>query len=92
MEANGVRGETALHLADLCRHADVIQLLLEANANVEAGADDRHTALHGAAQLGHADVIHLLLEAILWFHLIGQCLQDIMIRVLVLQFSLMDSR
>ena len=53
---------TALHLAAWAGHADVVRLLLEAKANVHAGACDNMLALHFAAQNGHEAVCKELLK------------------------------
>ncbi|RPB21249.1 ankyrin, partial [Terfezia boudieri ATCC MYA-4762] len=54
---------TALYSAAYSGHADVVRLLLEKGANIEATrSDDGATALDSAAYSGHADVVRLLLE------------------------------
>ena len=53
---------TALHLAAWAGHAGVVRLLLEAKANVHAGACDNMLAIHFAAQNGHEAVGKELLK------------------------------
>ena len=53
---------TALHLAAWAGHAGVVRLLLEAKANVHAGACDNMLAIHFAAQNGHEAVCKELLK------------------------------
>jgi ankyrin repeat protein len=54
---------TALHLGAWAGHAGVVRRLLEAKANVHAGACDNMLAIHFAAQNGHEDVCKELLKA-----------------------------
>jgi ankyrin len=43
-------------------HWDVLRLLIEHGANVNAGNNEKMTALHGAAGSGHTEAIKLLLD------------------------------
>jgi ankyrin repeat protein len=57
-------GSTALHHAAWRGHADVVKLLLQAGADVNAKTrSNSETPLHLAAMHGHTDVIQLLLQA-----------------------------
>ena len=65
---DGGRPWTPLHFAAQNGHLEVVRLLLERGANVNAQNTDelwwreRRTPLHFAAQNGHLDVVRLLLE------------------------------
>ncbi len=62
-EAQG-DGMTALHWAAFNRNADLVQLLLEAGAGVEAGTRIGHyTPLHLAARAGAGEIVEMLLGA-----------------------------
>ena len=52
-----------LHLAAWAGHADVIKLLCDGKAAVNAGAADDMSALHFAAQKGHVAATRALLAA-----------------------------
>jgi ankyrin repeat protein len=54
-------GSTPLHLAASYCHVDVVTLLLNKGAKVNARSNDGATALHLAAQEGCADVVNHLL-------------------------------
>ncbi|MEJ2246218.1 MAG: ankyrin repeat domain-containing protein [Acidobacteriota bacterium] len=54
---------TALHAASQNGHIEIVRLLLEAGAKVDAQGNDDATALHAASQNGHAEIVKLLLEA-----------------------------
>ena len=43
-------------------HAEVVRILLEANANVEDHNENGHTPLMEAASAGHVEVAKILLE------------------------------
>lgn len=51
---------TALHCASANGHLEIVRLLLENGANVNA--PDRHTALGLAVKHGYREIVHLLLE------------------------------
>ena len=55
-------GWTALYLAALHQHADVVEVLLRHGANVNARNYEGKTALHEAASWGKANVAELLLK------------------------------
>ena len=52
---------TALHLAASKGHADTVELLLDAKANIEAENQYGQRALHIAALKGHVNIVKLLL-------------------------------
>jgi ankyrin repeat protein len=57
-------GETPLHLAVAAGHAEVIRLLLESGASLNAPEwVDGQTPLHYASWRGHAECVQVLLEA-----------------------------
>jgi ankyrin repeat protein len=58
----GDHGQTALHVAALNGRADVAELLLANDAEVDAKAYNGGTPLHCAALMGHKDVVKLLLD------------------------------
>ena len=53
---------TPLHLAAVWGHIDVVQFLLEMNANVETTDERGYAPLHLATDQGHIDVVQFLLE------------------------------
>ena len=56
-------GQTYLHFAAYLGDVDAIKILLiEDNAEVNAGDDDEWTALHLAAEKGHVDVAKVLIQ------------------------------
>ena len=55
-------GSTVLSIASLMGHTEVVGLLLERGADVNAKSRDGGTALHAAAFLGRAETVKLLLE------------------------------
>ncbi|MCG8340138.1 MAG: ankyrin repeat domain-containing protein [Cytophagales bacterium] len=55
-------GGTPLHWAAGGGHGEVVQLLVENNANVDILAKDASTPLHWAAGGGHIEVVQLLVE------------------------------
>jgi hypothetical protein len=63
INARNIRGQTPLHLAATKGNRDVMQLLLENGAEVDAQAPDSDcTALHYAAGLGHVELCELLVR------------------------------
>ena len=58
-------GGTPLHIAVLSDQEEVVEILLENGANIEAKAADSYgaTALHWAAAAGNVDMVQLLVEA-----------------------------
>ena len=58
----GVYRNTPLHLATRYGHRDIVDLLLEKKAQIEAKDRDQTTPLHLAAHFGHRDIVDLLLE------------------------------
>ena len=55
-------GSTLLATAALMGHAEIVALLLEHGADINARSQDGGTALHAAAFLGRAETVKLLLE------------------------------
>ncbi|MBX3323918.1 MAG: ankyrin repeat domain-containing protein [Phycisphaeraceae bacterium] len=58
-----VRRLTPLHNAALASRADVVRLLIDSGADVNAGSHSNWTALHVASERGAEDVVRLLLKA-----------------------------
>ncbi|KAF6778441.1 hypothetical protein AHF37_02090 [Paragonimus kellicotti] len=57
------RKSTPLHFAAGYGHRDVVELLLERGADVNARDDGGLVPLHNACSFGHVDVVHLMLRA-----------------------------
>jgi ankyrin repeat protein len=55
-------GRTALHEAVVQGHKDVVEILLQQNANVDMQDRNGRTALHEAVVQGHKDVAEILLQ------------------------------
>eukprot|EP00919_Chromeraceae_sp_WS-2016_P020884 GHVR01049562.1.p1 GENE.GHVR01049562.1~~GHVR01049562.1.p1 ORF type:complete len:536 (-),score=115.29 GHVR01049562.1:347-1954(-) len=55
-------GNTALHLACVGGHVDVIEYLIEKGANIHAVGFVKRRCLHKASFTGHLEVVQLLLE------------------------------
>ncbi|MGB7931138.1 MAG: ankyrin repeat domain-containing protein, partial [Gammaproteobacteria bacterium] len=63
INARNIRGQTSLHLATTKGNSDVVQLLLESGAEVDAVATNSGcTSLHYAASLGHVELCELLVR------------------------------
>lgn len=60
-EAEGSRHRTALHAAADCGYYNIVELLLQSGANVDARDVSGATPLHGAANMRHYDILGLLL-------------------------------
>ena len=63
VSAGNIEGVSSLHLATCNNDLEVLELLLNAGADVEAKNADGETPLHQAAKNGHADAIKALKEA-----------------------------
>ena len=61
-ETKDVYRNTALHRAVKRGHIDVVRLLVERGANIEAKESDKSTPLYLAAMLGHTDIARYLLD------------------------------
>jgi uncharacterized protein len=61
-DTENIHGETALLAASRMGHYDVVQYLLEKNANVTHRDNAGATALAHAARAGHTDIVKLLLS------------------------------
>ena len=53
-------GSLPLHIASLNGHLEIVELLIEAGADVGAGDADNSSALNCAASRGHLDIVKLL--------------------------------
>jgi hypothetical protein len=58
----GERGDRALHVAAMNGYRDLVELLIQNGAEVNALDGRRHASLHMAAQEGHVDVAKLLIQ------------------------------
>lgn len=57
-------GWTPLHDAAIQGHAEIVTLLIDAGADVNAqDTEDHYTPLHDAARMNHANIVKLLLAA-----------------------------
>jgi hypothetical protein len=55
-------GATPLHYAAENGHIEIVRLLLQNGAEVNARSINGYTPLHDAAENGHVDILHLLVE------------------------------
>lgn len=55
--------QTALHIASRLGNVDIVSILLQHSASVDAVTKDSYTALHIAAKEGQEEVASLLLDA-----------------------------
>ena len=53
-------GRTALHLASINGHLDIVRLLLTEGADITIADNDGWTALHYASDRGHLDIANCL--------------------------------
>ena len=63
MGGNGTLGWSPLHLAAYRGHRDIVALLVDRGANVDAVDNYGWTALHLAAYRGHRDIVELILAS-----------------------------
>lgn len=63
MQAQNAMGDTALKIASFYGNLDIVEVLLEANADVEIANNYSFAPIHVASQEGHVDVVVALLEA-----------------------------
>ena len=62
MNAKDIQGWTPLHEAAEAGRTDIVQLLLDAGADVEASDKYGRTPLHTACEFGNTTTVQLLLE------------------------------
>ena len=55
-------GRTALHWAAISGHTEIVRLLLEKGANIQAETGSKMNALHGAVEGGRIDTVRALME------------------------------
>lgn len=55
-------GLTGLHEAAICGNAQLVEYLIQQNANINCCDNEGWTPLHAAASLGHAKIVKLLLD------------------------------
>ncbi|EPS25382.1 hypothetical protein PDE_00315 [Penicillium oxalicum 114-2] len=63
IDAAELRGKTALHIATAHDRVDIVQLLLQHNASINACSDGGWTPLHNACERGHEAIVRILLRA-----------------------------
>ncbi|KAJ5082705.1 hypothetical protein N7532_011748 [Penicillium argentinense] len=63
IDATELRGKTALHIAAAHDRADIVQLLLQHEAAVNACSDGNWTPLHNACDKGCEEIVRILLRA-----------------------------
>jgi ankyrin repeat protein len=56
------QGETALHLAVKSKNQELIKVLIDKGADIEASTNIKATPLHYAASFANAEIINLLVE------------------------------
>ena len=62
IDARSPNGATPLYAAAYAGHVNVVALLLQEKADVNAARDDGCTAMHAAARNGHCEVVEALVE------------------------------
>ncbi|KAJ5574827.1 hypothetical protein N7450_008726 [Penicillium hetheringtonii] len=62
IDATELRGKTALHIATAHDRVDIVQLLLQHDANVNACSDGGWTPLHNACDKGCVEIVQILLR------------------------------
>lgn len=62
-KSGGYYGETALHVAAFRKHVDVLRLLIDSGANVDAADESGLTALHHSALHGPIEAVRALIAA-----------------------------
>ncbi len=55
--------QTSLHVASMLGNCELITVLLQSGANVQAVTRDGHSALHVATKAGHDEAVSLLLNS-----------------------------
>ena len=63
MNQRGLRGRTALHMAVLKVHADVVEVLIDAGADIEVKAEKGRSPLHCASSSGSLAIVKMLVKA-----------------------------
>ena len=63
MNQRGSKGRTALHMAVHHIHADVVEVLIDAGADIEAKDENGHSPLHRASEKGAIAIVQMLIKA-----------------------------
>ena len=63
MNHSSNKGYTSLHRAVLRKHSDVVKVLIDAGADVEAKTDNGCAPLHRACMVGNPEIVQMLVEA-----------------------------